>query len=104
MKRRRTEASMKLALAVMEDPFGRFYGYDLSRRANVASGVLYPVIDRWLADGWVTDEWEFPTEVTAKKPRRYYMLTDLGRRELGSLAEAALRAQQLSTDVGWAAT
>lgn len=74
---------------MMSDPFGRHYGYGLMRQAQVLSGTLYPRLDQMLQDGWVTDAWELPDEAATGKPRRYYTLTDLGRRELGALAEEA---------------
>jgi PadR family transcriptional regulator PadR len=47
------------------------------------------MLDRFLSDGWVEDAWELPHETTTKKPRRYYTLTDRGRRELGAVAAQA---------------
>jgi PadR family transcriptional regulator PadR len=81
-----------VAQALMDDQMGRFWGYDLSRRAHVRSGVLYPMLTRMLDDGWLTDGWEEPAEIREKRPpRRYYELTDRGRRGLGAvLADAQL--------------
>lgn len=87
--RQRTDAQRRVAIAILTAGDDRFYGYDLSRRAHVRSGVLYPMLDRWLEDEWVTDDWETPDQLTAKRPRRYYVLTDLGRRELGAIADEA---------------
>ncbi len=89
MDRRRTLALMKVAVVVMATPHDRFYGYPLSKASGVRSGVLYPMLDRFLSDGWVEAEWELPHETAAKKPRRYYTLTDAGRRELGAVAAQA---------------
>src|SRR5438045_2920422 len=89
MKRRTTDALVRVATTVMNDPDGRYYGYELSKASHVRSGALYPMLDRFLADGWVIDEWELPGEETAKKPRRYYSLTDEGRRHLGGIAAEA---------------
>jgi PadR family transcriptional regulator PadR len=85
-----TEALARVAIAMMSDPNGRFYGYDLSRQARVRSGVLYPILDRMLRDGWIADEWELPSELTARRPRRYYTLTEVGRDELGGIRDRAL--------------
>lgn len=73
----------------MADPDGRHWGYDLSRVAGVSSGVLYPMLTRFLEQGLVTDGWEDPEERSGRPPRRYYQLTDAGRRELGAIATAA---------------
>lgn len=87
---RRTHAVVQVALALTEDPLGRHWGYDLMKRAGVRSGVLYPVLQRMLNDGWLSDGWEDPSEVDGRRPaRRYYQLTDKGRRELGCVVDDA---------------
>ena len=87
---RRTHALIQVALALMEDPPGRHWGYDLSRRAGVRSGVLYPILHRMLDEGWLEDGWEDPAQLSGKRPpRRYYELTDQGRIELGALLQDA---------------
>lgn len=73
----------------MDDPYGRHYGYPLLERAKVRSGTLYPMLDQMVVDGWLEADWELPHEITARKPRRYYTLTNQGRRELGALCEQA---------------
>jgi PadR family transcriptional regulator, regulatory protein PadR len=87
---RKTYALVQVAQALMEDPTGRHWGYDLSRRAGTRSGVLYPILHRMLDEGWLADGWEDPTQLSRKRPpRRYYELTDKGRRELGAVLQAA---------------
>jgi PadR family transcriptional regulator PadR len=93
---------MRVAIAMLADPMGRQYGYALSQTSHVRSGVLYPILDRMLEDGWVTDEWEMPEESGAKRPRRYYTLTDLGRRELGAVAASAKTDPRFVGRLGWA--
>lgn len=69
---------------------GRLWGYALTKRSGVRSGVLYPQLDRMLQQGWVEDHWESPAEVSEKRPpRRYYTLTDGGRAELGAVVRLA---------------
>jgi PadR family transcriptional regulator PadR len=83
---RRTHALIQVALALMQDPTGCHWGYDLSRRSGVRSGVLYPILRRMLDEGWLEDGWENPAQLSEKRPpRRYYELTNKGRRELGAL-------------------
>lgn len=85
----------------MEDPVGRHWGYDLSKRADVRSGVLYPVLHRMLGEGWLTDGWEDPTSIRGKRPpRRYYELTDEGRRALGGMIEQARKESRLPPVLG----
>jgi PadR family transcriptional regulator len=76
-------------MALMSDQAGLHWGYDLSRRAGVRSGVLYPLLSRMLEEGWLTDGWETTEEARGRPPRRYYQLTDYGRRELGGLLDTA---------------
>jgi PadR family transcriptional regulator, regulatory protein PadR len=81
---------MRVAVALMEDPDTRHWGYDLSRAAGIRSGVLYPILHRLLEEGWLEDGWEDPTTTTRKRPpRRYYELTDKGRAALGGMVEHA---------------
>lgn len=82
-----TTSSAALAAAFMEDPGGTHWGYALSKRSGLKSGVLYPLLARMLTEGWLRDGWEDPASYAEKRPpRRYYRLTDLGARELGALA------------------
>ena len=103
MERRVTVQLMRVAVVLMADPHGRFYGYPLSKAAKVRSGILYPMLDRMLADGWLTDEWELPGERANTKPRRYYTLTDLGRRELGAVEARALEDERVPPGLSWGA-
>jgi PadR family transcriptional regulator PadR len=87
---RKTHALIQVAAALMADVGGQHWGYDLSRRAGVRSGVLYPILRRMLDEGWLEDGWEEPTATKDGRPaRRYYTLTDHGITELGGLLEAA---------------
>jgi PadR family transcriptional regulator, regulatory protein PadR len=85
---KQTRTLIAVAVALMADPFGTHWGYALGRQAHVRSGVLYPILRRMLNEGWLTDGWEDPSEAPGRPPRRYYGLTDEGRRELGSIALA----------------
>jgi PadR family transcriptional regulator PadR len=88
---RRTTSLVALAVAIMGDPSGRHWGYDLSRNAGLRSGVLYPMLQRLLENGWLQDGWEPVEEAQAEKrpARRYYVLTEFGAKELGALAASA---------------
>jgi PadR family transcriptional regulator PadR len=90
---RRTYALVQVAVALMSDPGGRHWGYELSKRSGVRSGVMYPALQRMLDEGWLADGWEDqPRAGRAKRPpRRYYELTDAGRAELGAVIAEARR-------------
>lgn len=86
---RKTHALIQVAIAMMNDPTGRYWGYQLSKASGVRSGVLYPALSRMLDEGWLTDGWEDRNQKGKHRPRRYYQLTDEGRIALGGvLAEA----------------
>jgi PadR family transcriptional regulator PadR len=87
---RKTHALVQVAIALLDDPTGRHWGYELSKKAGVRSGVLYPMLTRMLDEGWVEDGWEDPTTIQERRPpRRYYELTDEGRLALGAVLQQA---------------
>lgn len=87
---RKTHALVQVAMALMDDPTSRHWGYELSKRSGVRSGVLYPMLTRMLDESWLTDGWEDPTTIQDKRPpRRYYKLTSKGQQELGAVLQQA---------------
>lgn len=88
---RRTHALVQVAIALMDDINGRHWGYQLSQKSGVRSGVLYPILGRMMADGWLQDGWEEPTQIAGRPPRRYYQVTEKGLAELGAVLEQARR-------------
>jgi PadR family transcriptional regulator PadR len=84
---KQTSALLQVAAALMAQPRGRHWGYDLGKQTGLRSGVLYPVLQRMFDHGWLSDGWEDPPETGRRKrpPRRYYEITELGMRELGAL-------------------
>jgi PadR family transcriptional regulator, regulatory protein PadR len=90
---RRTYALVLVAVALMADPNGRHWGYELSKHSGVRSGVMYPILARMLDEGWLVDGWEDQAQVGRAKrpPRRYYEMTDKGKAELGAVIAEARR-------------
>lgn len=90
---KRTYALLMVALALMADPEGQHWGYELSKRSGVRSGVMYPILQRMLDEGWLDDGWEEQPRVGKAKrpPRRYYELTEEGKAELGAVIAEARR-------------
>lgn len=85
-----TQPQVLVAAAMMADPHQRHWGYELSRVAGVRSGVMYPVLRRWLTQGWLSDGWEDPSDTGGSRPpRRYYRITEDGLRELNALIARA---------------
>jgi PadR family transcriptional regulator, regulatory protein PadR len=97
---RRTNTLIKVADALMEEPHERHWGYELLRRANIRSGVMYPILGRLLDYGWLEDGWEDREEISEKRPpRRYYKLTPEGELALTRLladAPADVSLRQLA--------
>jgi PadR family transcriptional regulator PadR len=94
---RKTHALVQVAMALLEDPTGQHWGYELSRKAGVRSGVLYPMLTRLLDEDWVQDGWEDPATISGRPPRRYYELTDKGRLQLGALLQAARNDERFAS-------
>jgi PadR family transcriptional regulator, regulatory protein PadR len=90
---RMTYALVQVAAALMSDTNGRHWGYGLSKQSGVRSGVMYPILQRMLDEGWLTDGWEDQVHVGRAKrpPRRYYELTDAGKTALGAMLAQARR-------------
>ena len=57
------------------------YGYEisdqLSRHIDIADGTVYPILRKLKADGWLTT---YLQEESGGPPRKYYKLTELGRK------------------------
>jgi len=93
-----THSLVQVMLALVESPHDRHWGYDLSKRAGVRSGVLYPILRRMLEHGWLTDGWEDPAETGGSRPRRrYYVLTEVGLSQAGILLGRARSDARLRT-------
>jgi PadR family transcriptional regulator PadR len=76
---RNTDSFRRVLSALLQDPDGRHYGYQIWKWSGVRSGTLYPMLHRMLEAGWLTDGWE--AQPSGRPPRRYYTLTDVGRAE-----------------------
>lgn len=80
---RATRRVLQALLAATEDQPA--WGYSICTDANLASGTVYPILDRLESHGWIIGRFE--TDPPRGRPRRrYYQLTDAGRR----LAEQAV--------------
>jgi DNA-binding PadR family transcriptional regulator len=81
--------TLSLLEALCESPLRWHYGYDLSRRTQLKSGTLYPILIRLADSGWLETKWEHAEE--NGKPRHLYRLTAEGRHK----ARATLRESEL---------
>lgn len=66
-----------LLQALLEQPQTWQHGYDLSKRTNLKSGTLYPILARLEANGFLESIWLEPS-TPGKPPRHAYRLTAEG--------------------------
>lgn len=73
---------------------GQRYGFELVRALSEAEGLLvsegtiYPLLSRLRRDDLVSTSWQ---ESESGPPRRYYQLTDAGKRALGEFSAEWIR-------------
>lgn len=69
----------------------RLYGLEILKRLDaeagmsIPEGTIYPLLNRMKTEGLVTSEW---VEADAGHPRKYYSLTDQGRRRVRDMARS----------------
>jgi PadR family transcriptional regulator PadR len=72
---------------------GYRFGFDIMQVTSLPSGTIYPALRRLESLDFVTSDWE--KDVNARKEgrprRRYYTLTQMGRRQLNE-SEARIQA------------
>lgn len=66
-----------LALLHKKDRYGYEVSEELSKKIDIADGTVYPILRKLKADGLVTT---YLSEESGGPPRKYYSLTDLGRK------------------------
>lgn len=80
---RRTQTMLTVAQTKLDHGTGRFWAYDLCKRSGIKPGSIYPMMSKFLNEGWLIDGWEPAASGTpGRPPRRYYTLTDEGVRAL----------------------
>lgn len=77
----RTHQSVSIARLMLDDPDQLYYARGLANTLAFGTGTVHVILQRMLAAGWLTDEWE-NTAAEGRPPRRYYRVTDGGRRQL----------------------
>src|SRR4051794_22590499 len=83
--------ALKVLKLFIVEPLQSRSGAELSRRAVIGSGTLYPLLARFEEAGWLKSEWEQIDPADVGRPRRrLYRLTALGQRN-ASLAFAELQ-------------
>jgi PadR family transcriptional regulator PadR len=82
-----TRPTLRVLAQLLEDRDGWHYGYTLSQGTTLASGTLYPILQRLAEHGWLTTKWG-ESEIPGRPPRHLYRLTALGEREAKALVAA----------------
>lgn len=73
-----------------DDPTAVLYGLEITARTGLLPGTTYPILQRLLEHGWLTDEWEDLDPREAARPRRrYYRLTEEGASQAREALERA---------------
>lgn len=70
---RLTTPLLKLLDAMMANPAGRHWGFELMKYTGLASGTVYPLLARLERLGWLVSGWDEQAESGPR--RRYYRLT-----------------------------
>ncbi|PCI27027.1 PadR family transcriptional regulator [Candidatus Kaiserbacteria bacterium] len=79
---------LELCLLALISKHGRLYGFDVlsllkQQDLEVKEGTLYPLLNRMTADGLLKAIWEI--ENSKGHPRKYYSLSELGRKTFTSM-------------------
>ncbi|MBF6618964.1 MAG: helix-turn-helix transcriptional regulator [Patulibacter sp.] len=89
-----SRAKVSVLETLLRDPDAPHYGYALMRQTGVKSGSLYPILDQLEKCRWLVARWESPADVTeGLPPRRWYRLTDTGKRLARPAIESYLARQ-----------
>jgi PadR family transcriptional regulator PadR len=72
-----TKQLLKVLEALLADPDREWYGLELMDQTKLASGTLYPILYRLVADGWLERHGDQRSD-RGGPGRRLYVLTGLG--------------------------
>jgi hypothetical protein len=70
---RRTNTQLAVAKYFAADPTAWHYSWEITHALEISSGVVHPMLLRWLEHGWLEDRHEDPEEAKGHGgPRRRY--------------------------------
>ncbi|WP_376702515.1 PadR family transcriptional regulator [Mesorhizobium sp. ISC25] len=96
---RLTSVSLKVLKIFIDAPRKPRSGIEISRESGIASGTLYPILDRLEDAGWFASAWENVDPAEVGRPRRrYYTITGEG---YNAANEALAPYQMPNGAVGW---
>lgn len=70
-----------LSMLAKQDRYGYDVSENISKRIDISDGTVYPILRKLKSDGFVTT---YLQEASGGPPRKYYKLTDLGRKQYQS--------------------
>jgi PadR family transcriptional regulator PadR len=74
-----TVQTLNVLAVMLEAPYDLWYGLQLGKESEIASGTLYPILARLEQAGWLSSSWEEIDPATEGRPRRrLYRLTGEG--------------------------
>src|SRR5882672_10827314 len=75
--RRPSPQAVRLLSALLAETRSWRHGYDLTKETGLTPGTLYPLLERFEAQGVLESEWR-PSELESRPPRHAYRLTRAG--------------------------
>lgn len=94
-KPRMTTQTLRILSVMLEDPYAEWYGLQLAKAADTATGTLYPILSRLENATWLASTWEDVAPSAEGRPRRrLYRLTGEGADNARLAVDEAL--QQLA--------
>jgi PadR family transcriptional regulator, regulatory protein PadR len=79
---RMTFETLKVLNIFLENLDEPQYGLEITKATGVQAGTLYPILMRLETNKWLESDWEDIDPVKeGRRARRYYTITDLGKRE-----------------------
>jgi PadR family transcriptional regulator, regulatory protein PadR len=87
-----TLQAQRVLAILLNEPLTEHYGLEIAKKADLASGSIYPILARLETAGWLASGWEDIDEAKeGRRRRRYYQLTAIGKREALRALEATKR-------------
>jgi len=89
-----SEPAVRVLTLMLDDPAAAHYGLDLGQRADVLTGTVYPLLQRFEHQGWLESALEPIDPAQAGRPRRrLYRFTPGGaQRAARAIAERETRS------------
>ena len=71
--------TLRVLKILLDEPLSEHFGLEISRKAGLPTGSIYPILARLEQAGWLESAWEDIDPVVAgRRRRRYYQLSGDG--------------------------